>query len=279
MTLPTTAKAGDKGHISIHNAIGSKLNRFVCASDYASIQDAITSLPPNGGTVIIPPGLYTITNPIILKSGTHLVGSGRWGTAIKNLGVGPAIYFDNTSRASLSHLSVILDTVGTQSGVVIEGRQAAPGNYNCIYDVDIYGAAGITPGQTGLIIRGASGTIGNVTVANHVSNLWIEYIDAPIFIEEHTEGNILSDITINTFGSGKVGIGCKIDGHTNQMTNIRFASLHNADLMYGWVINGSGNYLRGIADFGAGYLYNDISHKNNNVDGLVLEGVTGLSSP
>ena len=46
------------------------------ASDYSSIQDAIYSLPPNGGTVLIPAGTYIISTPIIVPSKVTLVGEG-----------------------------------------------------------------------------------------------------------------------------------------------------------------------------------------------------------
>jgi len=52
------------------------------AADYSSIQEAISSLPPTGGVVLIPAGDYTILTPIKVPSNVSLVGEG-FGTHLK----------------------------------------------------------------------------------------------------------------------------------------------------------------------------------------------------
>ncbi len=46
------------------------------------IQEAIDSLPKEGGTVRIPPGIHVLHRPVVLKPRTRLVGAGR-GTVLK----------------------------------------------------------------------------------------------------------------------------------------------------------------------------------------------------
>jgi hypothetical protein len=51
----------------------------VNAKDFPSLQAAIDSLPPEGGTVMLPPGTYTLTSPLDLDGSRRiaLVGMGR----------------------------------------------------------------------------------------------------------------------------------------------------------------------------------------------------------
>ena len=54
------------------------------AGDYTTIQEAVNALPPAGGTVFIPAGIYEITEPIIVeKSDVSLIGEGT-GTILLN---------------------------------------------------------------------------------------------------------------------------------------------------------------------------------------------------
>ena len=49
----------------------------VSAGDYTTIQKAVDALPPEGGTVFIPAGIYKISEPIIVKkSDVSLMGAG-----------------------------------------------------------------------------------------------------------------------------------------------------------------------------------------------------------
>jgi len=63
---------------SVHASQGKweKGNEIRNAADYPSIQDAIDSLPPIGGTVLIPAGTYIISTPIIVPSHVVLIGEG-----------------------------------------------------------------------------------------------------------------------------------------------------------------------------------------------------------
>ncbi|HDY88196.1 MAG TPA: hypothetical protein ENH82_08800 [bacterium] len=54
------------------------------AGDYSSIQEAVSALPDEGGTVFIPAGIYKISEPIVItKSEVTLMGSGS-GTILLN---------------------------------------------------------------------------------------------------------------------------------------------------------------------------------------------------
>jgi parallel beta-helix repeat protein len=56
----------------------------VSAGDYNTIQEAVNALPPEGGTVLIPAGVYKITEPVIVdKSDISLIGEGS-GTILLN---------------------------------------------------------------------------------------------------------------------------------------------------------------------------------------------------
>jgi parallel beta-helix repeat protein len=56
----------------------------VNAGDYTTIQKAVDALPPEGGTVYIPAGIYNITEPIVVKkSEVSLIGAGS-GTILLN---------------------------------------------------------------------------------------------------------------------------------------------------------------------------------------------------
>jgi parallel beta-helix repeat protein len=56
----------------------------VSAGDYTTLQEAVNALPPEGGTVFIPAGVYKITEPIIVKkSEVSLIGEGS-GTVLLN---------------------------------------------------------------------------------------------------------------------------------------------------------------------------------------------------
>jgi polygalacturonase len=49
----------------------------VSAGDYTTIQKAVDALPPEGGTVFIPAGIYKISEPIVVKkSEVSLMGAG-----------------------------------------------------------------------------------------------------------------------------------------------------------------------------------------------------------
>jgi len=61
-------------HASLEKWIKGKEIRN--ATDYPSIQDAINSLPPIGGTVLIPAGTYIISTPILVASNVALIGEG-----------------------------------------------------------------------------------------------------------------------------------------------------------------------------------------------------------
>jgi len=56
----------------------------VSAGDYTTIQKAVDALPPEGGTVFIPAGIYEIPEPIVVKkSDVSLIGAGT-GTILLN---------------------------------------------------------------------------------------------------------------------------------------------------------------------------------------------------
>ncbi|MFC1558770.1 NosD domain-containing protein [candidate division KSB1 bacterium] len=73
---------------SFQSSFGSQelmlLDNIVKAGDYSTIQKAIDALPPEGGTVFIPAGIYKMTEPIIVnKSEVSLIGAGT-GTILLN---------------------------------------------------------------------------------------------------------------------------------------------------------------------------------------------------
>ena len=48
---------------------------IILADDYASIQDAVNAAP-NGSTVYIPIGNYTVSQPIVVSKNLSIIGSG-----------------------------------------------------------------------------------------------------------------------------------------------------------------------------------------------------------
>jgi parallel beta-helix repeat protein len=62
----------------------AQTDNTVSAGDYTTIQEAVNALPPEGGTVFIPAGIYKITEPVIVtKSDVSLIGEGT-GTLLLN---------------------------------------------------------------------------------------------------------------------------------------------------------------------------------------------------
>ena len=57
--------------------------KVLSAGDFPSIQAAIDALPPGGGMVAVPAGVWKISTPIVLRSAVSLVGAGE-GTVIVN---------------------------------------------------------------------------------------------------------------------------------------------------------------------------------------------------
>jgi hypothetical protein len=56
--------------------------RTLSARDFASIQDALDSLPDEGGTVVVPAGVYTLAKKIKLASNVELRGEGMQETVL-----------------------------------------------------------------------------------------------------------------------------------------------------------------------------------------------------
>lgn len=58
---------------------------IVNAADYASLQEAIDAIPASGGMLTIPPGIFEIDSPLLVRSSdTTIIGSGA-ATHIKNV--------------------------------------------------------------------------------------------------------------------------------------------------------------------------------------------------
>jgi len=57
---------------------GTDGDELVNSNDFGSIQEAIDSLPSTGGTVVVPPGVHEVTEPLRIRlSNTTLRGEGR----------------------------------------------------------------------------------------------------------------------------------------------------------------------------------------------------------
>jgi hypothetical protein len=111
--------------------------------DFGAIADGVTDNSPfvqaalnaaaaaGGGSVHIPEGVYGIARPLILRSGVHLIGSGRgqtvlrslvmsWGEVEPGAGVTGTVAMIAANDASVTDLTVDLSIAGTHSnGVVI----------------------------------------------------------------------------------------------------------------------------------------------------------------
>jgi len=52
----------------------------------------------NGGTIVLPAGMYKVTSPIVLKRGVRIVGQGRESTQIINYGTGSVFQYQDAGR-------------------------------------------------------------------------------------------------------------------------------------------------------------------------------------
>ncbi len=78
--------------------------KIIDAAQYSSLQAAVNAIPPEGGTVIIPPGIFEITEPIFVNHGDVCIkGSGTASHIInKNTNDEPAIVLASDISADAS---------------------------------------------------------------------------------------------------------------------------------------------------------------------------------
>src|SRR5262249_10564587 len=70
------------------------------AANYPSLQAAIDALPPTGGVVILPAGIFEISQPLRISQEDVLIEGSATATHIKNVATDgqPAIEIDNPKR-------------------------------------------------------------------------------------------------------------------------------------------------------------------------------------
>jgi hypothetical protein len=81
-------QSDDPGHIADHNEMAA---RMANSSDFDNIQAAIDATSSSGGgTVLVPPGEYSLTN-LVVPTDVNLIGSGSRHTVFRFTGSGPSI--------------------------------------------------------------------------------------------------------------------------------------------------------------------------------------------
>src|SRR5690606_36605234 len=57
----------------------------VNAADHPDLQAAIDALPPSGGIVWVPPGIYELSEPLVIRSGDTRILGGGTATHLRNV--------------------------------------------------------------------------------------------------------------------------------------------------------------------------------------------------
>jgi hypothetical protein len=131
----------------------------VNATDFATLQDAVDSFgpSPDGGTVLVPAGTYTLTTPLDLDGRRHirLIGMGRLDNPSKIVytGTGSAVISCLSSAAlEFRNLSISYSS-GSFTGHVIDfaGTNPSPSFFSVVADCALGGATTDTRGAASLI--------------------------------------------------------------------------------------------------------------------------------
>jgi hypothetical protein len=95
---------------------------FVTGLNDAAFQAAIDSLPTNGGMVFVPPGNYTFSNTVNLRSGVYLMGmGGRDGVRITANGI-TALSAVNTVQVRIDNLRLYSNRTPDTWGIYVENN-------------------------------------------------------------------------------------------------------------------------------------------------------------
>jgi len=197
--------------------------------DDTCITNAINSItvtaPYANGTVYMPAGLYTFSNPVTIPSKICVVGAAKRAIVVTWNGTGNAFTFaPNDLYAGLENLRItITNAAGVGVGMTATDCSTCAAQYNHVRNVEIGGPAAPLAGQKGLSLSAAGSGIVN---SNWFEDINITGVDQPI-VKTNTESNFFRDIGIDSWGvstdNGNIAINSV--SHDDQML-VRIAGSH-----------------------------------------------------
>jgi hypothetical protein len=148
--------------------------RTVAGFDSAALKRAIEESQP-GETVQLPEGTYTITEPILPKSGTHLLGAGQEKTLVHFAGAKPAVMVSLNDREDLEVAHLTLD--GQNNPKVAQGLAAGNARRLKLHHLTIRNLAkSETFGPHGMLFSGTNPKRERGVTDSEVSDCLIENI-------------------------------------------------------------------------------------------------------
>ncbi|MBF8264827.1 MAG: yapH, partial [Dehalococcoidia bacterium] len=194
------------------------------------INQALTSLPPQGGRVLLLEGLYNLSAAIVLNSNTTLSGAG------------------NNTR--------LVITNSTNTAAIVNNDPVTGNQRITVENLLIIGNKAVQTSGSGIHFRRVIGS--------HIIN--IEVRDAKnsgIDLLSGSNTNILSDIRV--FSNEHNGLVIS-DSYNNRVTGLLARDNGNGGL---WIFNGEQNILSEIYTFENKYSGIEIQASNNSLSGVI----------
>jgi hypothetical protein len=96
---------------------------YSVVTNASSLERALESIPPQGGTIVLRPGTYRITKSLVVRRAhVNLVGCG-WNTVIERSGDGDALVFQDAAFCTIRDLMIIGDASAREgNGIVFRGQ-------------------------------------------------------------------------------------------------------------------------------------------------------------
>lgn len=231
-----------------------------------TINQAITDLPTNGGSIYLLEGTYDIDGSIsINKSNVSLIGSGK-GTKITT---NANITMVDISSYKTGVLIKNLYLFGSE-GNVNKGIYIYYGTYNIVSDCWIEDC------NPGIELRNGSK---NIIKGNHITSC---ITNGAIWINEDTNNIIIG----NNLVSNSKGVYCCDSSNNNLISNNNIVSNTSSGIeLYGDYNNIIGNYFQGNSSLGMklimGASYNKVTGNHfysNTGQGIWISGMSGSKS-
>lgn len=179
----------------------------ICAQANAAASALVAAV--GGGLVVIPTGAYTAATQCTPPSHVTYVGQGMNATVITFTGSGDEFYLNQTEKAGIANLSIVLPASTASVGIHMTASSAQTCVYNNIEDVDI-SAPTLFSGQYGVKLDG------NSCVFNWFRRLLLRNLDQPIVSTGSSERNHFDDIQINSFAASNSGAAIYANGNDDQ---------------------------------------------------------------
>ena len=112
--------------LALQASAAARAPAFSVVSDVRSLVRAVNRVEPAGATIVLRPGVYRVTAPLVVRrSHVNIVGSG-WNTVIQRVGDGDALVFEDVGFCTVRDLLINGDaSAKSGSGIVFRGQSSS----------------------------------------------------------------------------------------------------------------------------------------------------------